>query len=159
MPRTPTLSRLALAAAAAAVLAFPLVQHALAAHGEEHGEHEHGHAALDEAMNGLKDHLRQLATTIAGPTGDAETLAHLDAMQQITLGAKALAPANLEAQPADKRGAHQADYRRDMARLLRELADMEILVLDGKHAEAKERIKKGLVELRDSAHDKFQEQH
>jgi hypothetical protein len=44
-----------------------------------------------------------------------------------------------------------------MARLLRELADMEILVLDGKHAEAKDRIKTSLLELRNSAHDKFQE--
>jgi soluble cytochrome b562 len=78
-------------------------------------------------------------------------------MQALVLEAKPLDPANLASIPAGERDAHRADYRRDMARLLRELADMEILVLDGKNAEVKDRIKSELLELRNAAHDRFQE--
>lgn len=111
---------------------------------------------LYKLMKSLKGHLKTLAGALQSPDTDEASLAALSEMQVITIAAKRLLPTNLEDVPEAKRAAHTKAYKVDMARLLQELAAIEIDVLERRHSEAFERIKSGLLEMRESAHDKFQ---
>lgn len=109
-----------------------------------------------DAMNGLKDNLKALAAALPDPESDAASLAALAEMQRHALAAKALSPDNLDDVPADRRAAHQAAYRADLARLLQHLLEMEIDLLEGRRDEAIAAIRGELLPLRDAAHERYQ---
>ena len=112
---------------------------------------------IARCMDALKVNLKTVAAGLSGDDDsvDGDTLKALAAMQVWSLRAKALSPP-MDDVAADKRGAHGKAYRADMARLLAELCQMEIEILEGDRAGARARVRGGLFELRDSAHEKFQ---
>ena len=111
---------------------------------------------LQEYMKGLKNNLKVLAGALQSPYDDEASLSALNEMQIITIAAKRLQPSNLTDILPAKQAAHTKAYRASMARLLQELAAIEIDVLEQRHSAAFKRIKSELFEMRDSAHDKFQ---
>lgn len=115
--------------------------------------------ALHEVMMGLKRHLKDLGRSVSDAAQNEQSLTSIAEMQALALQGKPLAPPNLDTVDRDKRPAHQAAFRADMARMLRELAQMEIDILEGRNADAVATIQGKLFELRDSSHDKYQEQH
>jgi hypothetical protein len=111
---------------------------------------------LPELMKGMKNNLKVLAGALQSPDNDETSLSALSEMQVITIAAKRLQPSNLTDILPAKQAAHTKAYMASLARLLQELAAIEIDVLEHRHSAALKRIKSGLFEMRDSAHDRFQ---
>ncbi len=114
--------------------------------------------SLFDCMKELRNNLKTVATTLSDPTQTELTLEAVTTMQVYALTAKPMAPSNLEQVPEDERDAHQNAFRADMARLLGELAALEIDLLEGRREAAMERVRGSLFKLREAAHERFQEQ-
>jgi len=109
---------------------------------------------LHTTMEGMKSHLKSLAGALQSSKSEP-ALEHLAALQELVLGAKLLAPANQSEQPEDMRAAHKSAYRKDLIAVLRELLEMEELVLDGKHDLALAKVISPLYPMRTEAHEKY----
>ena len=59
-------------------------------------------------------------------------------------------------QPEAERDSHRVEFRKDLARLLAELAGMELEVLDGEWQKAFGRVTGSLYRMRMKAHEKYQ---
>lgn len=115
---------------------------------------ERGAPNLHNSMEQLGRMMEQVQATIADPQKSEETLTGLGRMVQFAGGSVAAVPKSVEEQPEEKRVAFKNAFRREMLLMTRQLVDIELLVLDGKHTEASEAFKK-LAASRDAAHDKF----
>lgn len=111
---------------------------------------------LEDCMKGIKTGLQTLSRNVSDPANDETSLATVTDMQTWTLAAKSLAPPELDEISDADRDRHAAAFRAEMARLLAELAALEIDVLEGRHEKAYGRIRGSLFELRDSGHSRFQ---
>lgn len=111
---------------------------------------------LVDHMLAMKKQLKALATGLSEGKPTAELLAHVNELQTLTMKGKTFAPTNLDEQPAKRRDAHQAAFRADMARLLIELAHLEIDLLEGRPEEAFGRVTGSLFKLREASHEKYQ---
>jgi hypothetical protein len=115
---------------------------------------ERGAPNLHNSMEQLQRTMDQVLTTIGDPAKSEETLVGLGRMVQFAGSSVTGQPKNLAEQPEDKRAAHKNAFRRETLMLTRQLVDIELLVLDGKHTEAADLLKK-LPATRDAAHEKF----
>ena len=106
-------------------------------------------------MEQMKDELRSLQKTVADPAQNEATLKSLTHMQHLAIDGKLGAPSNMADVPADKQAAHKVAFRREMLKLVKDLAEVELLVIDGKNAEADKMVKSVIVADRDAGHDKF----
>jgi soluble cytochrome b562 len=111
---------------------------------------------VGKAMEGLKDGLKAVSKSIKDPAQNEATLKTLHTMQGHAMSAKTEKPANLEEIEEAKRAEHTAMFRADLSRLLKELCDMEIAVLEGKNEEAAALIRAKLVPTRNAGHGKYQ---
>lgn len=114
---------------------------------------------IEEAMEGLVAGMKSLAKSIGDAEKNEESFAALRNMQQHTIAAKGQVVPNLESVPEKDRDAHQLAYRADMARLLSELSQIEILICEGKNEAAKGKIRSALIPLRNASHEKYQDEH
>lgn len=109
-------------------------------------------------LHGAMEQLGRMFDQVQGTIGDAakseETLAGLSRMVGLAGASVAGQPKNMEEKPEAERAAHKNAFRRETLLLTRQLVDIELMVLDGKHKEALEAFKK-LPATRDSAHDRF----
>lgn len=112
-------------------------------------------SALLEAMEGLKTHLKGTAMALQRSSRD-EALENIAGMQRFVLLAKLEAPADLGEIAEEKREAHRTAFRKDLVLLLKELADMELDVLEGRYKKAFARVVDPLYPLREAAHEKYQ---
>lgn len=115
------------------------------------------HEALEEAMYGLKDHLKKLSRALT-PEGRDAALSELTEMQRIVLEAKSLTPSNLEEVPEGARAEHRVEFRKEMLTLLAELVALELDVVEGDNEKALERVRGPLLDIRNRSHDKFQKE-
>ncbi len=113
---------------------------------------------LETAMQALVPSLKALSRSLGDPAQNEASLAALTDMQKQALAAKDTAPANLDEIPEAEREAHTRAFRADMARLLRELCEMEIEVCEGNNDAAKARVRSGLIPLRNASHEKYQKE-
>lgn len=111
--------------------------------------------ALLEHMEGMKEHLKGIAMGLQANDSPA-TLEHVAELQRIVLLAKLETPPNLDEQPESQRAEHRKQFRTDLARLLQELAGMEIDVLADDHEAAFARVAGALLSMRKDAHAKYQ---
>ncbi len=132
---------------ALALAAPPTLSGAAARQGDDH-------EALEEAMHGLKRHIRTLSKSAARPEAVGEALESVVAMQKITLDAKALEAPHKDG--VEDRAAFATAFRADMARLLKELTEIEIDLLEGRHEKAGQRVTGALIQIRNSSHEKYQ---
>ena len=114
---------------------------------------------IGEAMEGLVKGMKALSKSLGDPEKNDESFASLRNMQQHAIAAKGQIVPNLDSVPEKDREAHQLAYRADMARLLRELCEIEIEICEGKNDEAKARIRGNLIPLRNAGHEKYQDDH
>lgn len=119
---------------------------------------DHEESPLHEEMEGLKGNLKVLAAALRDPSQHEDALRSVAEMQRHVLAAKLLEPSNLEDVPAEGRAAHEVAFRRDLARLLGLLAELEIDLLDERIEDAKAKVAGPLLELRESSHDKYQKE-
>jgi len=107
------------------------------------------------AMEGLKTHMKATAMALQGNSTE-EALEHIAEMQRLVLLAKLESPPNLEELAKKERAAHQMAFRKDLIGVLKEFADMEIDVLEGRFEAAFARVVDPLHPTREAAHAKYQ---
>ena len=95
----------------------------------------------------MKRNLKALATNIQNPKKDKKSLESIHNMQQHMMAVKLKSPPVLKDTPKDQHAALIRSYRTDATRLLRELVDLEIDILEGRHDAAFGRILSQIDEL------------
>jgi len=113
--------------------------------------------SLKDVMNGLKNNLKTLSASVTAKAKDP-SVAAVSEMERLVLLAKTFEPQNMADTPEADRPQHLIDFRKDMLGLLKQLADLETEVLDGKFDAATARINGPLMDLRDESHDKYKKQ-
>lgn len=113
---------------------------------------------LQKYMDGMKTNLKPLGRAAGDPEKLEDSLRYVSELQRLVVLSKLEAPANLDEIPAEQQVAHRMAYRRDMAAVLKELAEMEIDLLEGKHEEAAKRVRGSLLPARKEGHRKYQKE-
>jgi len=113
-----------------------------------------GESTLEDVMKGLKAQLKQLSSSLDGKKQDS-ALAAVGEMERLVLLAKTHEPANLNDTPKDGRPAKVVAFRKDLLAVLRELADVEVDILDEKYDAAAAKVSGPLTDMRDEGHDKY----
>jgi len=110
---------------------------------------------LHNAMEQMETEMKRVSEGIADPAKNEATLQGLGRMIQFAGASQGGQPKNLAEIPADAVAAHKLAFRRALVVLARDVAEVELLVLDGKNAEAAEMFKARVAASRDSGHEKF----
>jgi|GEM_PF-2647243 len=133
----------------ASLIALALAAASLPATGDE--------SALSDAMRGMKVQLKLLNEGLKGPlVNEPQALAALTELQVLTIAAKRGDPPHLDGLAPKRQRTTRNAFKADLARLLQELAAMEIDVLEGHPEQAVARLRADLLPLRDAAHEKFE---
>jgi hypothetical protein len=111
--------------------------------------------ALHDHMEAVRDNTRALLRAAAEPATQADALKAVAELQKHIVEAKNLAPDSAANIAEADRPAYLLDFRRSLAEVLKELADIELAVIGNKNDEAVKRIRENLVRMRDEAHEKF----
>ena len=117
---------------------------------------EPGEDALEDHMLLMESAMKRLRRSLRDPEKRDDSLGYLVKMQEAALAAKQLQPRMTAGVPEEERAAFLAAYRRDAAVLLRSLVELEIAVLEGDEAKAKELYDR-LAELEETGHERFTE--
>ncbi|RKY19869.1 MAG: hypothetical protein DRQ55_09535 [Planctomycetota bacterium] len=115
-----------------------------------------GQPDLDELMGGLKTNLKTLSQSLSSPGGAQRALVAVREMQVLSIAAKGAVPYAIAELPEAERAPELVAYQVEMARLLSELALLEVDVLQGRSEAALERVTGALRKLRDDSHDRWQ---
>jgi hypothetical protein len=113
-------------------------------------------SALRVTMETMKTHLKGLAMALQRPDGRDAALGEVAELQRLVLAAKLESPPKLDDLPEADRAAHASGFRRELAAVLRELAELEIDLLEGRSEAAQARVRKSLFEMRERAHERYQ---
>ncbi|MBL8857343.1 MAG: hypothetical protein JNL28_02405 [Planctomycetes bacterium] len=116
---------------------------------------ERGAPNLHNSMEQMERVMDQVQATIGDPAKSEDTLMGLGRMIQLSGSSLLGQPKNMDEQPEDKRAAHKNAFRREMLLLTRQLIDIDLLVLDGKHEDAAKLFKAKIAAARDAGHEKF----
>ena len=111
---------------------------------------------LAAAMEEIKTNLKGLAMSLQDSVAQERALKHVAELERHVLSAKLEAPANLEQIAEEERAAHRIAFRRDMARVLGVLAELEVDLLEERHEDAFAKIIGPLYKMREAAHAKYQ---
>jgi len=111
--------------------------------------------ALHDHMEAIRDHTRALLRAAADPATQVDALKAVAELQKHIVEAKNLAPDSAANVAEADRPAYLLDFRRSLAEVLRELAEIELAVIANKNDDAVKRIRENLVKMRDEAHEKF----
>lgn len=110
--------------------------------------------SLHDVMEAMKPLLKSLSTACAAKAKEP-ALAAVTEMQRLMLVAKVFEPTTLADTPEADRPALLLGFRKDLLRALKELADVELDVLDGNFDAATKRVETSLPDLRDEAHELY----
>jgi soluble cytochrome b562 len=125
------------------------------------GERSEGRAdgrGMERSMQGLRNGLRELKSTIDDASKMEQTLLAVSRMQQSAIQGKSAKSNELKGmEKADEAGKQkiQMEYRKSMNQLAMKLLELEAKLMDGKTAEAKAMIPT-IEQMRDEMHQKFQ---
>ena len=108
-------------------------------------------------MEMINDGYKTLRRAARSGSYDEESLAEIAKMQQAAVTAKGLEPPMLKKVPADKKKAFLAGYHKTMAKLIMQLAEIEIALIDGKTEDATKGIE-NLALIKKEGHDNFVEE-
>ena len=133
----------------ASLIAVTLAVASLPGAGEEPG--------LSDVMRGMKTQLKLLTEALQGPLiSEPQALSALTEMQLLSIAAKRGDPPHMDELTPKRQITTRKAFKADLARLLQELAAMEIDVLEGHPEQAVARLRADLLPLRDAAHEKFE---
>ena len=102
----------------------------------------HDPKALHKEMEAMNRSLQKLTRQIKDKSKNESSLAVVGELQQHTIACKLMMPTGATTQPADQQPKYVAEYRRQMAEVLRTELDLEQQIIDGKNDEAAQTIKK-----------------
>lgn len=112
---------------------------------------------LIKAMSDLNTEYKAVRRAARSGSYDEATVASVDKMQKAALTAKGFVPPMAAKVPADKRDAFNKGYRKVMAKLVMQLAQIEVALLEGRDEDAT----KGITELaliKKDGHDNYIEE-
>jgi len=115
-----------------------------------------GEKTLEDVMQGLKEKMKQLSAALEARKHDT-ALDAVGEMQRLVLLAKTHEPKNLNDLPKDGRPAHVVAFRKDLIAMLRELADVEVDILDEHYDQALAKVNSQVAQMRDAGHKKYKE--
>lgn len=159
---TPTPYRTLLALFLAALLGVPagLPTAARAAEDEEKEESAESEGAgedtteLAKQMEVIEEAMKKLRRTLKQADQNAQSLEIVTQMQQAAVASKAQPPAMAADMPEAERAKFVQDYRKDMAKFIVVMCDMEVALLDGDNKKAEEHYK-ALSKWEDDGHEKY----
>lgn len=111
--------------------------------------------SLLACMEAMKAELKGTAVALRA-ADPAIALEHVAELERFVLLAKLHDPANLAELPEADREAHRLAFRATLVGVLKELADLELDLLDGRTEDAAARIAGPLFRMRQEAHARFQ---
>lgn len=116
-----------------------------AAHAENplHGEME----AMGKAFKALRGQ-------VSDPTKNESSLQLLNDLERHTLAAKTMTPRGATTRPTNEQPKYLADFRTDMANLLRAELELEETLLDNKNAQAADAVKT-IADMMGEGHKEF----
>lgn len=112
--------------------------------GVEHAEEHHGPGGanpLHEAMEGMGKVFKAIKAQVSDPTKNESSLQLVEDLERRTLAAKAMTPRGATTRPTNEQPKYVADYRTDMANLLRVELELEEALLDNQNDKATEAVK------------------
>jgi molybdopterin converting factor small subunit len=115
-----------------------------------------GEKTLEDVMQGLKEKLKQLSAALEGKK-QQDALVAVGEMQRLVQLAKTHEPKNLNDTPKAGRPAQVVAFRKDLIGMLRELADVEVEVLDEQYDAALAKVNGQVIQMRDAGHKKYKE--
>lgn len=107
----------------------------------------HGMEAMGKTFKALKGQIND-------PTKNQSSLALVEELEKQTLAAKGMTPRGASTRPTDERAKYLADYRIDMANLLRGEIELEEALIDGKQDKVAEAFQ-SLVDQMTEGHKAF----
>lgn len=111
--------------------------------------------SLHGAMEQLGTEFERVMAGIADPTKNEATLQSLGRMIQPLGASQNGEPQNLASIPAEAQAAHKLAFRRTLTVLARDVAEVELLVIDGKNSDAVKLFEGKVHAAADPAHEKF----
>jgi hypothetical protein len=111
---------------------------------------------LFDHMLEIKGLVRDLARSSAKPETRDDALRGVAELQKHVVAAKSMSPPGVDAKPEAERVAFVLSFRKAMTELLREVAELELDIIEDRNDEAVARITTTLIEMRDKAHETFQ---
>ena len=112
--------------------------------------------SLHDLMEEVRDGLKTVASALGSENSEDEALDGVRRMEVALLASKDHRPDNLSEIPEERRAAHVAAFKADMARSLQLALDVEIAILEGKNDEAMSILRGQLLDSRDNSHEKYQ---
>lgn len=112
---------------------------------------------LSKEMETMDEGLKKLRRSLRDPAQNATSLEWIAKIQAATVASKGMTPAMASTIPEADRGKWVINYRKDMAKLLATMAQMEVAVLDGDSAKAQD-LYKSLKTQESEGHEKFTQQ-
>lgn len=123
--------------------------------GEGRGRGGRGGPSLHSAMEQLGTEFEKVMTGIADPAQNEATIQSLGRMIQMAGASQSGEPKGMSKIPADAQAVHKLEFRRVLTVLARDIAEVELLVIDGKNAEAAKLFDAKVLAAADPAHAKF----
>jgi len=114
-----------------------------------------GGPSLHSAMEQLGTEFEKVMTGIADPAQNEATIQSLGRMIQMAGASQNGEPKNMAKIPADAQAAYKLEFRRALTVLARDIAEVELLVIDGKNEEAVKLFDAKVLAAADPAHAKF----
>ncbi|GJM18528.1 MAG: hypothetical protein DHS20C14_07410 [Phycisphaeraceae bacterium] len=113
---------------------------------------------LHAKMEGMKENLKAIAITLRTPDAPLDdAFRPLSRLQAAVIDAKSMTPARVERLDEPERSAELGAYRAEQANLLIELCKMELALIEGDRDAAWGFVAGPLLEIRERAHERFQE--
>ena len=112
---------------------------------------------LEDVMESMNDSYKALKKQVADPSKNADSHKLVLTMLETAVQAKKLAPALAGEKQGAEKDKFMVAYQKSMSDLLVEYVKLEVMVLDGKNADAEAQLKK-IIEMKNAAHKVFQKE-
>lgn len=111
--------------------------------------------SLHRSMELIGTESERVTGSIADPAQNEVTLQGLGRIIGALGASQSGEPKNMSTIAADAQAAHKLAFRRALTVLVRDVAEVELLVIDGKNAEAEAMFKAKVLAMSDPNHEKF----
>lgn len=121
-------------------------------------EHKPGNPRLHREMEKMKDALKATAGIIKDPEAPLDdALKYVAQLEGAVVDAKSMTPLRVSRLEKPEREIEFREYQRTQAKVLGELVNLELALLDGDREAASQVIAGPLRELREQGHDRFKD--
>jgi hypothetical protein len=120
--------------------------------------HHGGENPLHETMEAMGKAFKAIRSQVSDPTKNESTLQLVVELERHTLAAKSMTPRGAATRPTDERAKYLADFRTDLANVLRGELELEEALLDNKNDKAAEAVQT-LADMMSEGHKEFRPKH